>query len=226
MTARVATRAMRVLLAAMLSAAPLQAQVEGSLFERLNLDRLRLTALGGGIGPVRLTRLEATTAYSLFSDYGEIAPRWRVVFGATYWKSEYKRKYLEEFADSIENSVDPDSATLTIGRVTMSDIALSADLRWAPFRGSTALRPYVGGSAAAHVLNAEGRPISGTFVESALDNITAGIGGVAGVDLLIFDRLLIGAQARYDLLTGARFASARVLVGYLFAAPQRQDRPQ
>lgn len=226
MTGRIAAAAAMLLAAAALSASPLHAQVEGSLFERLNLDRLRLTALGGGIGPVRPTRLEPTTAYTLFADYGEVVSGWRVVFGATYWKSEYKRKYLEEFADSIENSTDPDSAVLDIGRVTMSDIALSADLRWTPFRGGAAVRPYLGGSAVAHVLNAEGRPIGGTFVESALDNITAGIGGVAGVDLLIFDRLLVGGQARYDLLTGARFASARVLVGYLFTPPRRQERPQ
>ncbi len=200
-----------------------EAQVQGSLFERLNLDRLRLTALGVGVGAVKPSRLLATSAYSLYSDYGEIVPGWRVVFGATYWKSEYKENYLEEFADTVEQSLLPDTVSLEIGRVTMSDIALSTDLRWTPFAGATTLRPYLGGSLGVHVLNAEGGLIAGTFIESALDNITAGIGGVAGVDVLLFKRLLVGGQVRYDLLTGARFGSARVVASYLFASPRRTE---
>lgn len=199
------------------------AQVQGSLFERLNLDRLRLTALGVGVGVVKPSRLQGTNAYSLYSDYGEIVPRWSVVFGATYWKSEYKKNYLEEFADTVEKSLLPDTVSLEIGRVTLSDIALSTDLRWSPFAGATALRPYVGGSLGVHVLNAEGGLIRGTFIESALDNITAGIGGVAGLDILLFKRILVGGQVRYDLLTGARFGSARVVGSYLFSSPRRVE---
>jgi hypothetical protein len=54
-----------------------------SLFERLNLDRLRLSALGASVGPVLPTRVRATRAYGLHADYGEITPPWRVVFGVT-----------------------------------------------------------------------------------------------------------------------------------------------
>jgi hypothetical protein len=194
------------------------ATIHGSLFERLNLDKLRLSAIGASVGGVKPSQIEATRSYALYADYGEIAPHWRVVFSATYWGSHYTDETMQRFADSLGKViVDPtNDYTIDIGRVSVSDIALDMDLRWSPRRSLlVGLRPYAGGGLGVHVLNAEGKSISGTVVERALDNITAGLTGSAGIDVVLFRQISLGMQARYDLLSGARFGSLRAVGSYL-----------
>ena len=196
---------------------PSAAQVSGTIFERLNLDRLRLTALGVGFGSVTPSRAEPTKLYAIQADYGEIAPRWRVVFTATYWGTRFRDDVVKEFIDSL-GSVITDPAgddSMHTPRITESDIALSADVRWTPKR-STVLRPFVGGGIGVHVINAEGKPIGGTFVESSLDTITTGVPALIGLDAVLRRRLSVGVQARYDLISAARFGSIRIGASYLF----------
>ena len=213
---------------AVASAAGAQQEPQGSLFERLNLDKLRLSAVGVSSGAVKPTQMQRTQAYALHADYGEIAPAWRVVFSATYWGSRLTDETMQRFADSLRRSVvDPtQDFEIDLGRVTVSDIALDMDLRWAPRRiTSGALRPYVAGGVGVHVINAEGRAISGTFVERALDNITAGLAASTGVDLVLLNKLGVGMQARFDLVSGARFGSIRAVGSYLLrpnATPGRR----
>ena len=79
-------------------ASPLAAQDRPGLFERLNLDKLKLTAFGTSMGPVAPTSIVPTVSMSLHADYGEIAPKWRVVFSATYWGSRYR----DDVVDRLE----------------------------------------------------------------------------------------------------------------------------
>ncbi len=182
-----------------------------------NLDRLRLGALGVQVGTTKPSRVETTTSYTVQADYGEISPRLRLVFGVSYWGSRYTRETVDAFRDTLRKVViDPSGDdTLRLGPVTLSDVALGADLHYLP-RLTWAVRPYVGGGAGLHVLNAEGKSISGTFVETALDNVNVGIDGLVGAELVAFRRVGIGAELRYDLLSGARFGSARVTGTYYF----------
>jgi hypothetical protein len=113
-------------------------------------------------------------------------------------------------------TVDPSGDdTVAIGRVSVSDIALETDLRWSPLR-TAALRPYLGGGFGAHVLNAENEFISGTFVESALDNIAAGFTGLAGFDTAPLRGLSLLLQARFSLLSNTRFLTLRAGGSYYF----------
>ena len=203
-----------------------QARAQESLFERLNLDRLQLTALGMSVGATEPSQLEPTEVYALHSDYGEIAPRWRVVFTVTYWRSRYKDEVVQRFVDSLKRVIIDPSGDDVVGRteVTLSDIVLGADLRWSPLAAAF-VRPYLGGGLNAHVVNAEGDLIDETFVERALDNITAGVAGVAGLDLFVLRRISLGVQARYDLVTGTRFSSLRAGGSYHFGAPSPVRQP-
>jgi hypothetical protein len=189
----------------------------GSLFERLNLDRLRLGAFGAYVGAVKPAQARATSLYSLSADYGEISPRLHLVFTATYWGSRFSNEAIGRFERQLREQIVDTTGDyeLTVGRVTISDIALGADFRWFP-RPNATLRPYVGGGFAAHVINAEGRIISGTFVVRALDNITAGVAGLAGADLYLLPSFNVGVQARVDLLSGSRFAAVRLGGSYVF----------
>ncbi|MFL5580113.1 MAG: outer membrane protein [Gemmatimonadaceae bacterium] len=199
-----------------------------SLFERMGLDRLSLAAIGVSFGGVTPAQVEATRLYALHADYGALAERWRVTFVASYWGSRYTDETTQRFADSLRAQiVDPSGDdTLDVGTIRVSDITLGADLRWFPLAGrNTFLRPYAGGGLAAHVINAEGRFIAGTLMERALDDIATGTVAVVGVDAVLARRLSAGAQLRYDLVSGTRFASLRVGATYHFDAQTVRRRP-
>ncbi|NUO63241.1 MAG: hypothetical protein HOQ11_16245 [Gemmatimonadaceae bacterium] len=209
---------MVVAAALLLGAAPLRAQADsgGGLFERLNLDKLKLTALGASMGPVAPTGISPTTAYSVHADYGEIAPRWRVVFTATYWGSHYRAEQVERLENRLREQLrdTTGSATFALGTIRVSDIAVGGDMRWTPRSGS--VRPFIGGGVLAHVVNAEGKSISGTVIETALDNIALGFAATTGVDVTLARHIGFGIQGRFDLTSGVRYGSLRLVGTYHF----------
>ena len=197
-----------------------------SLFERLNLDRLRLTALGVTAGPVRASRAEDAQSFGVFADYGYIARSWRVVFSANYWGSRFRDVFVDTFEQRLrEQVIDPSGDdTLDLGRINVSDIALEVDLRYTP-RPNAFLRPYAGGGLGAHMINAESPFINDTFVESALDNISGGFAMFAGVDTAPAGRISFGLQARLNLLSNLRYWSGRGLVTYFFGNQPPSSSP-
>lgn len=197
-----------------------------SLFERLNLDRLRLTALGVTAGPVRPSRAEHAQSFGVFADYGYISRSWRVVFSANYWGSRFRDEYVDVFEQRLrEQVIDPSGDdTLHLGHINVSDIALEVDLRYTP-RPNAVLRPYAGGGLGAHIINAESPFINDTFVESALDNISAGFAAFAGVDTKPVGRISVGLQARLNLLSNLRYWSGRALVTYFFGSEPPSSSP-
>lgn len=205
-----------ILLVMLGALAPSGAQSQ-SLFERLNLDRLRLTGLGFTAGPVRASRAEDAQSFGVFADYGYIARSWRVVFSANYWGSRFRDDFVDTFEQRLrEQVIDPSGDdTLDLGHINVSDIALEVDLRYTP-RPNAVLRPYAGGGLGAHMINAESPFINDTFVESALDNISGGFAAFAGVDTAPLGRISVGVQARLNLLSNLRYWSGRALVTYFF----------
>lgn len=197
-----------------------------SLFERLNLDRLRLTALGATMGPVRPSRAEPAQSYGVYADYGYIARSWHVVFSATYWGSHFRDEFVETFEERLrEQVIDPaGDDTLDLGRINVSDIALEIDLRYTP-RPTAVLRAYAGGGLGVHIINAESPFISDTFVESALDNISGGLAAFVGVDTKPAGRISVGVQARVNLLSNLRYWSGRALVTYFFGSQTPSSSP-
>ena len=212
---------------AMLVVAPRAVHGQG-VFERLNLDRLRLTGLGASYGTVEPSQMGGTQAYSIHADYGEIAERWRVVFTAMFWNTRYNESVVQEFADSLARAItDPEeNARLIASGISVTDIAIGGDIRWNPRLRFVRLRPYLGGNLSFHVLNAEGPLVNGTFVERSLDNIATGIAGLGGLDIVIFSHLSLGGQARYDLLSGLQYSSLRLVGTYLFDAAPLRNRPR
>jgi hypothetical protein len=204
---------------------PLAAQAEGSLFERLGIDKLRFTSLGFALGRVNPHGIEPANSYSLQADYGEITPGWRIVFHATYWGSRFRDRNVRAYADSLRNAIyDPTGdAVVLLGNITVSDIALGADAR-RTYLPNKVIRPYVGGGITGHVVNADGRLIDGTFVERATDILAIGVAGTAGVSAHLIPHIALEAQARYDFLSLARFGSLRVGASYFFDNPRPRPR--
>jgi hypothetical protein len=214
-------QALGALLVSVVLPLPVSAQ---SLFERLGLDRLRLTSVGVGYGPAQPSKVEATHSFALQVNYGEIAPRWHVVFGASYWESHFNEKVVREFEEQLRRTIrDPSGDDeIDIGRIRVSDVALEMEVRYVTTRSRTFLRPYLGVGLGAHAINAESPFIQGTFVESALDNISAGVSGIAGLQMVPSERISFAVQGRYTLLSTLRFGTLRGLVSYHFRGSVRQ----
>jgi len=204
------------------TARPLSAQAEGSWLERMGIDKLRFSALGAQVGIVTPHGIEPTTSYSVQADYGEITPGWHIVFNATYWGSRFTDASVRAYADSLQSAIsDPTGdAEVVLGDITVSDIVLGADAR-RMFFASAWIRPYLGGGIGAHIVNADGRLIDGTFVERATDIIAIGVAGIAGTNIRLMPHIAIDAQARYDFLSLARFGSLRFGANYYFDNPRR-----
>jgi hypothetical protein len=192
------------------------AAAQTTILDRLkNLDKLQIASLGGFVGRILPSQLEPANLVALQADYGEVAPSWHAVFGVSYWESRFRDAVIQTFVDSLQKSLTDSSAHVVPSRVSLYDVAFGVDLRYTPTYPG-ALKPFVGLGVAAHVINAEGKLIRGTFVERSLDNIAAGFYLTTGVALQILHHFGVEANARGDLLSGFRSVQARAGAAYYF----------
>lgn len=194
--------------------ARLHAQGDG-IFERLNLDNLQITALGAAYGRVMPSQVKPTHLLAIQADYGNISPTWRVVFGASYWSSELNDGVVQAFADSLQKSLSDPTAKVLASPVRLYDVTFNTDLRYTP-NYSGELKPFVAFGAAAHVINAEGKLIKGTFVERSLDDIAAGLYVATGLSVRLMSHFGVEGTVRADLLSGFRSMQGRVGGMYYF----------
>jgi hypothetical protein len=191
-------------------------------------DRLRLTAVGASGGVAAPRRVDAAALYSVHADYGELFPWFDVVFSVTYWRSSYTEGARRALARSLGAYVGDSVRTPT---VRASVFTFGVDGRWRPaaltaLRGPlTRVRPFVTGGMAVHFPNAEGAPITGTFVESSLDGVALGASAGTGLDLALFPNFQLTMLARYDLFNGTPYASLRGGASYLFERWRPGRRP-
>ena len=215
----------RCALLVLLLTSPLPACAQDTSFiQRFGLDRLQFVSLGASIGRVAPSQVVPTQIYGLSTDYGEIARNWRAVFDVSFWESHYTDAAVGAFLDSLRRSVvDPtNDFSLLNSTVQVYDVIFSASARWQS-ASAVAIRPFVGFGIAAHVVNAEGRLINGTFIEHALDNVSTGLFANAGILFRPWGRVAVEAQARADLLSGFRSLQLRAGGLYLFGPPRREE---
>jgi hypothetical protein len=186
------------------------------LFNQLNLDKLQLMSLGASIGSIFVSQAEPAAIYGLSADYGEIAPGWHVVFGVSYWESRFRDAVVQQFVDSLNKNLSAaGGAHVVASRISLYDVTFSAEARYTPTY-SGEIKPYAGLGFAAHVVNADGNLINGTFVERSLDNISPGLFVSAGFSLKIVKHFGVEAGARADLLSGFRSTQVRAGGAYYF----------
>ena len=185
--------------------------------DHFNLDKLEIVSLGASVGRVVASQVQPATLYAVQADYGEVAPGWHVVFGTSYWESRFRDGVVQAFVDSLQKSVvDPTgTAKVVASPVTLYDVTFGTELRYTPVY-SGEIKPFIGGGMAAHVINAEGKLIKGTFVERALDYISAGLFLTGGVSFKLLKHIGVEGSVRGDLLSGFRSAQARVGGTYYF----------
>jgi len=189
---------------------------QDDFFARFGLDKLQLNSLGVSAGRIFPAQLQPTTIYAMSADYGEISPAWRVIFGASYWETQFRDEVIQTFVDSMNHNLDPATGGRVLpSRILLYDITLSIEGRYIPIQ-SNDLKPFFGVGMAAHAINAEGRLVNGTFVERALDNIAAGIFLTTGVSVRVLKHFGVELSARGDLLSSFRSVQLRGGATYYF----------
>jgi hypothetical protein len=185
-------------------------------FDSIGLDRLQIQSLGISAGWVNPSQLKPTNLYALQADYGPVAPGWRASFGVSFWDSRFRDGVVQAFTDSLQKSLSTQTAFVEPSRITVYDVTFSLGLHYTPPTLNGDFRPYFGFGAAAHVINAEGKLINGTFVERSLDEISAGLFVSTGLTIRVIRHFGIEGLVRADMLSGFRSIQARFGGNYYF----------
>ena len=201
----------------MLSAYPPDRLTAQSLLQQFSYENLKPSALQFDIGPLGGSNVRGALTGGVRMDYGLIAPHIRVLLGVSYFKADFSSTARARFEQRLKSVVvDPaGDDTINLGRVTWSDVTGDVDLQYVlpQGRGVTA---YMGIGIGAHIRHGSGPAINGTFVQDALNEITAGLNGTIGTEVgarhwrVTFD-------ARGVLSSGLSTVSLRTGVMYRWA---------
>lgn len=193
-------------LAALAAPAPAAAQ---SLAD-YDYENLTFRAAGLGGGYLWSGRVDDTEQYTLRIDLGYLGPGIRIVPSIGYWASEIEGSEIDSLATRL--GVPP----TRLGPIEWSDISLSVDAHfvWSvPF----GILTFVGTGVGLHALNGRGPAVDDTFVEDLLDDITAGVNGVAGFEFEPINRLRVYVEGRYTAMSSLRYGSVRAGVQVMFS---------
>src|SRR3989338_2591990 len=114
-----------------MAATPVTLPAQGFL-EQFSYEGLRLSGLGVEMGGVVSDRLTAEPSPALRVDYGVLAPRLRVMFGASYFRGEFDQDEMTRFAQRLRRVVlDPTGDfAIEVGSITWSQLAIDGDLQY------------------------------------------------------------------------------------------------
>ena len=188
-----------------------------SLLEQFSYQNLKPSAIQFDIGPLGGTNVRGALTGGVRMDYGLIAPHIRVLLGVSYFKADFSSTARARFEQRLKSVVvDPaGDDTINLGRVTWSDVTGDVDLQYVLPQGR-AVTAYMGIGIGAHIRHGSGPAINGTFVQDALNEITAGLNGTIGTEVgarhwrVTFD-------ARGVLSSGLSTVSLRTGVMYRWA---------
>ena len=185
-----------------------------SFLEQFSYEGLRFTGIGFEVGGIVSDRLTPELSSAIRVDYGNIAPRVRVLFGAAYVKGDFQDSEIVEFENQLCRIVGSVAGCpVEIGDISWADIELDLDLQYV-MGSAGGLTGLAGVGAAVHVLNGAGDAIADTFVEDALDRIDLGLNLSLGAQVRIARSLYFVADARAGLATELRTAGARA--GFMY----------
>ena len=184
------------------------------VLNQFSYENLRLSGIQADLGLLGASELVGTTVGGLRIDYGHIAPRVRLLLGLSYFHSQFdqqSRTRFEQRLDSIVNPGTPDN--INLGRISLSDIIGDIDFQLV-FPQGNGITAYVGTGISIHARNGSGASINGTFVEDALDVITAGLNGTLGFEFNLSRAWRFTVDGRGVLSSGLRTASLRTGIMY------------
>jgi len=180
------------------------------VLNQFSYDSLKLWGIQADLGVLGASRLRGTVVGGIRLDYGRIAPRIRVLLGVSYFKGEFDRNATNQLAQRLRAIVkDPDNNfTIDVGRIMWSDLTTDVDLQYVLPQGHT-VTAYLGAGLSLHIMNGSGKAINGTFVEDALDGVSAGLNGTMGFEIATSPTWRFTVEARGVLSTQLSTGSLR-----------------
>lgn len=196
-----------------------QAVTGQSFLEQFSYDGLRFSGIGIETARVWSDRLSPEWSGGLRVDYGLIAPRVRVMLGASYFKGQLKAQEVAEFEASLGRVVtDPtNDATIDVGQIDWATFEGVVDLHYL-FPSQGRVLAYTGLGLGVQLWNGSGAAIDGTFVEDALDTIVAGLAASAGLEIALTSNVFTTVEGRGGLTSELRTASLRLGLLYRFVS--------
>jgi hypothetical protein len=184
---------------------------------QFSYDNLKPSALQLDLGPLGGNNIRGTLTGGLRLDYGFIAPHVRVLLGVSYYKADFSSAARARFEQRLKSVVIDPSAddTIRLGRITWSDVTGDVDLQYVLPQGRAVIT-YLGIGLGAHIRHGSGPAINGTFVQDALNSITAGLNGTIGVEVGA-KRWRVTFEGRGVWSSGVSTVSLRTGVAYRWA---------
>ncbi|HKA59916.1 MAG TPA: hypothetical protein VKD28_14945 [Gemmatimonadales bacterium] len=181
-------------------------------------ENLRLSGIQLDVGVLGATQLTGTTVGGLRLDFGRIAPRARLMLGLSYFKSEFDQEALGKFEAALDSIIiDPSGDdVISVGRISLGDFVGDIDVQYV-FPQGHGITAYMGTGLSIHLRNGSGAAIDRTFVEDALDVVTAGLNGMIGFEFNLTRTIRFTLEGRGVLSSGLQTASLRT--GLMFRLP-------
>ena len=193
-----------------------------NVLNQFSYDNLRLSGIQFDLGVLGATELTGASVGGIRVDYGRIAPKVRLLLGVSYFHSQFDNQARDRFErrlDSIVNPSTPDN--INLGRIALSDLIADIDFQlvFPQGRGITA---YLGTGVSIHARNGSGAAVNGTFVEDALDVITAGLNGTLGFEFDLSRAWRFTVDGRGVLSSGLKTVSLRTGIMYRLRGGREQ----
>src|SRR5437763_1607193 len=188
------------------------------LLSQFSYDNLKPSALQLDVGPLGGNNIRGALTGGMRLDYGRIAPHVRVLLGVSYFKADFGSAARARFEQRLKSVVvDPSrDDTIKLGSITWSDVTGDVDLQYVLPQGH-AVTAYMGIGLSAPFRHGNRPEINGTFVQDALNEITAGLNGTIGAEFGA-KHWCFTLEARGVLSSGLSTASLRSGVMYRWAA--------
>ena len=150
------------------------------ILNQFSSENLRPSAVQVDVGPLGGNNILGTLTGGVRVDYGFVAPKVRVLLGLSYFHADLSSGARRRFADRLRSVVrDPTGDdTIDLGPITWSDVTADLDLQYM-LPQEHAVTAYLGVGLGAHVRHGSGAAIDGTFVQDALNSVTAGLNAEA-----------------------------------------------
>jgi len=199
----------------MLAVGPSGRLAAQGVLNQFSYDNLRFSGIQIDAGPLGSSQLTGTIAAGLRIDYGMIAPHVRVLLGLSYFRSQFDNQARARFEQRIRQFViDPaGDDTIRVGRIFWSDLTADLDFQYAIPQGR-GIMTYIGVGTSVHLRNGSGGFIKGTFVEDALDEVSAGFNMSAGAEFALSKAWRFTIDGRGVVSSGLSTVSLRSGIMY------------
>lgn len=202
--------------AVFLTAQPPNRLTAQGVLNQFSYDNLRVSGIQLDAGLLGASDLTGATVGGLRVDYGRIAPKVRLLLGLSYFHSRFDQQAINRFERRLDSIVNPSTHdSINLGRISLSDLIGDVDFQFV-FPQGHGITAYLGTGVSIHVRNGSGAAINGTFVEDALDVITAGLNGTMGFEFNLSPAWRFTVDGRGVLSSGLRTASLRTGIMYRF----------